>query len=92
MPCVRVAAAAAALPTLTRAVASAQIEDYSLVSFVPLNMHKEHSVELALSHIDHAMQFGEDAEPKELQESDLVGDSSGVFDMDPSAFDKEPTE
>ncbi len=46
----------------------AQIEDYSLVSFVPLNITDDDSVELVLAHIDNAMQFGEDAEPKELAE------------------------
>ncbi len=42
-----------------------QIEDYSLVSFVPLNIRKEESIQLALAHIDHALQYGEDMEPKE---------------------------
>ena len=49
-------------------VSAAQIEDYGLVSFVPMNILDEESVELVLAHIDHAMQFGEEAEPKEPEE------------------------
>ncbi len=41
-----------------------QIEDYSLVSFVPLDITKNESVARTLAHIDGAIQFGEDAEPK----------------------------
>jgi hypothetical protein len=47
---------------------SVQIEDYGLVSFVPMNILDEESVELVLAHIDNAMQFGEEAEPKEPEE------------------------
>lgn len=41
-----------------------QIEDYSLVSFVPLNIAKTSSVEIVLAHVDNALQYGEDMEPK----------------------------
>ena len=44
--------------------APSQIEDYSMVSFVPLNINKDKSVEVVLGHIDNALQFGEDAEPR----------------------------
>ncbi|KAI8384415.1 GPN-loop GTPase [Radiomyces spectabilis] len=40
------------------------IDDYSMVSFIPLNITDEDSVEYVLSSIDHAMQYGEDLEPK----------------------------
>ena len=36
-----------------------------MVSFVPMNINDEESVELVLSHVDNAIQFGEDEEPKE---------------------------
>ena len=32
------------------------IDEYSLVSFIPLNIQDEDSIQLVLSHIDHAMQ------------------------------------
>ncbi|KAI9021730.1 GPN-loop GTPase [Phycomyces nitens] len=41
------------------------IDDYSMVSFIPLNITDEESVEYVLSSVDHAMQYGEDLEPKE---------------------------
>ncbi|KAI9311000.1 GPN-loop GTPase [Dichotomocladium elegans] len=41
------------------------IDDYSMVSFIPLNITDEDSVEYVLSTIDNAMQYGEDLEPKE---------------------------
>jgi len=41
------------------------IEDYSMVSFLPLDVTSEDSIELVLSTIDHAIQYGEDLEPKE---------------------------
>ncbi|KAI8092994.1 GPN-loop GTPase [Halteromyces radiatus] len=41
------------------------IDDYSMVSFIPLNITDEDSIEYVLSSVDHAMQYGEDLEPKE---------------------------
>ncbi|RKO91944.1 GPN-loop GTPase, partial [Blyttiomyces helicus] len=41
------------------------IEEYNMVSFVPLNIYDEDSVNLVLSQIDNAIQYGEDLEPKE---------------------------
>mmetsp|Transcript_13361 Transcript_13361/g.22556 ORF Transcript_13361/g.22556 Transcript_13361/m.22556 type:complete len:286 (+) Transcript_13361:132-989(+) len=40
------------------------IDDFSMVSFIPLNITKEKSIQMVLSQIDYAIQFGEDAEPK----------------------------
>jgi hypothetical protein len=36
-----------------------------MVSFIPLNICDEDSVDYVLSHIDNALQFHEDQEPKE---------------------------
>lgn len=44
------------------------IDDFSMVSFMPLDSTDEDSVGTILSHIDNAMQFGEDEEPKEPKE------------------------
>ena len=41
------------------------IDEYSMVSFIPLNIKDEDSIALLLDHIDHAVQYGEDMEPKE---------------------------
>ena len=39
-----------------------QIDDYSLVSFVPLDLTKENSIAYMLQHVDGAIQYGEDAD------------------------------
>eukprot|EP01102_Stenamoeba_stenopodia_P004551 TRINITY_DN14852_c0_g1_i1.p1 TRINITY_DN14852_c0_g1~~TRINITY_DN14852_c0_g1_i1.p1 ORF type:complete len:270 (+),score=53.66 TRINITY_DN14852_c0_g1_i1:80-889(+) len=41
------------------------IEDYNMVSFVPLDVTDEDSISLVLAHIDNSIQYGEDLEPKE---------------------------
>lgn len=41
------------------------IDDYGLVSFLPMNKSDEDSVNDILIHIDNAIQYGEDFEPKE---------------------------
>ncbi|KAF0736738.1 hypothetical protein LEN26_000147 [Aphanomyces euteiches] len=49
---------------LSRAVCNV-INDYSMVAFVPMNITEEESIEVVLQHIDHAINYGEDVEPKE---------------------------
>ena len=44
------------------------LDDFDMVSFVPLDVSDEESVERLLLQVDHAIQFGEDAEPKEPQD------------------------
>ena len=41
-----------------------QLDDYNMVSFVPLDPTDEDAVAYALGIVDHAVQFGEDQEPK----------------------------
>ncbi|KAM3579786.1 hypothetical protein VKS41_007867 [Umbelopsis sp. WA50703] len=41
------------------------IDDYNMVSFIPLNIRDEDSINYVLSNIDNAIQYGEDVEPKE---------------------------
>lgn len=36
-----------------------------MVAFLPLNIKDEDSITAILSHVDNAIQFGEDQEPKE---------------------------
>jgi hypothetical protein len=43
-----------------------QIEDHPLVTFLPLDLTNPNSIENVLGHIDYAMQYGEDEEPKEV--------------------------
>jgi len=47
------------------------IDDYSQVSFLPLNINDEDSINLILSHADHCMQFGEDADVKIAADDEL---------------------
>lgn len=41
------------------------LEDYDMVSFLPLNVRKEESITDLLSYIDQAVQYGEQLEPRE---------------------------
>ena len=36
------------------------------MTFLPLDLTNPNSIQNVLSHIDHAMQYGEDEEPKEV--------------------------
>ncbi|KAI8620085.1 GPN-loop GTPase [Chytriomyces sp. MP71] len=58
------------------------IEEYNMVSFLPLNIHDEDSVALILSHIDNAIQYGEDVEPKEPKDMEGVEDDDDNFGYD----------
>ncbi|KAJ1927543.1 hypothetical protein IWQ60_001522 [Tieghemiomyces parasiticus] len=60
---------------LNRAIAQL-IDDYSVVSFLPLDITDEESIDYILSSIDTSIQYGEDLEPKEPKE--LEGDEGGV--------------
>lgn len=40
------------------------VDDYGLVQFLPMSNGDESSVELVLAHVDNAIQYGEDMEPK----------------------------
>ncbi|RSH81714.1 ATP binding protein [Apiotrichum porosum] len=46
------------------------IEDQNIVSFLPLDVTNEDSVNTVLSHIDNMMQYGEDEEPKVPKDMD----------------------
>ncbi|KAL0254147.1 hypothetical protein I308_101527 [Cryptococcus tetragattii IND107] len=54
---------------LNRAVVSL-IEDQNIVSFLPLDVTSEDSVNTVLSHVDNMMQYGEDEEPKVPKDMD----------------------
>ncbi|CAK9784076.1 GPN-loop GTPase 3-like protein [Cutaneotrichosporon oleaginosum] len=54
---------------LNRAVAGL-IEDQNIVSFLPLDVTDEDSVNTILSHVDNMMQYGEDEEPKVPKDMD----------------------
>jgi len=61
----------------------ALLEEYSMVSFLPIDLTKEESITMALSHIDNAIQYGEDIEPKE---------PADAVEFDGSAADEERKE
>lgn len=68
-----------AFARLNRSVASL-LEEFSLVSFVPLDITDEESLGEVLAHVDNAIQYGEDAEVKAR---DLeVGGGMGAADDD----------
>ncbi|CAG8702319.1 10659_t:CDS:2 [Rhizophagus irregularis] len=45
------------------------IDDYNMVSFLPLNITDEDSITTIMSHVDNALQFEEDQEPKEPKDT-----------------------
>lgn len=56
------------------------LETYNLVNFVPLDITSEQSFEEVMSHVDRAVQYGEDLEPREPAEE------AEKDDADMSAF------
>uniref|UniRef100_A0A6S8G3P6 GPN-loop GTPase 3 n=1 Tax=Aplanochytrium stocchinoi TaxID=215587 RepID=A0A6S8G3P6_9STRA len=50
------------------------IDDYTMVNFVALNIQDDESIELVLAHVDNAMQYGEDLEPKEPKYDEVDDD------------------
>jgi hypothetical protein len=44
------------------------VDDFNMVAFLPLNITDEDSITAILSHVDNAIQFGEDQEPKEPED------------------------
>ncbi len=53
-----------------------------MVCFVPLDITKPDSLEACLSHVDNAIQFGEDAEVKMPQDMDDEGDGGAAATVD----------
>ena len=47
------------------------LDDYSMVSFMPLNIRDEDSVDHVLSTVDHAIQYGEDLEVRGAEMDDM---------------------
>lgn len=54
---------------LTEAICSL-LDDYSMVSFIPLNIRDEESLDLVLANIDHTIQYGEDLEVRGAENDD----------------------
>jgi len=54
------------------------LEDYSMVSFLPIDITDEDSIAVVLSHIDNAIQYGEDVEPKEPVEASELNEEDGA--------------
>ena len=53
------------------------LDDYDMVSFLPLDITDEDSVANVMQQVDNAIQFGEDAEPKEVEGGDGEGWDGG---------------
>ena len=69
------------LHKLTEAVSSV-VDDFMLVSFVCMDPTDEDTLDEVLAHCDHCVQYGEDAEPKDPDEMNMVGMSGGYGDND----------
>ena len=50
------------------------LDDYTMVSYVPLNIQDEDSIDHCLSLVDATIQYGEDTEVRGMDEGDGVGD------------------
>ena len=57
---------------LTESICSL-LDDYSMVSFIPLNITDEESIDNVLAHIDHTIQYGEDLEVRGTDEACFDG-------------------
>ena len=64
------------LRRLTRAIGSV-VDDYMLVSFTMMDQSDESSIDRVLMHVDHCMQYGEDLEPKDVQDSEAYMEGEG---------------
>lgn len=58
------------LRNLTGAIASV-LDDYMMIGFVMLDIKDEDSLATVMAHTDHAVQYGEDAEPREPTDLEL---------------------
>lgn len=56
---------------LTEAICSL-LDDYSMVSFIPLNITDEESIDHVLAHVDHTIQYGEDLEVRGADDDDFA--------------------
>ncbi len=54
---------------LTEAICSL-LDDYSMVSFIPLNIKDDESIDHVLAHVDHTIQYGEDLEVRGADDAD----------------------
>ncbi|KAI8897272.1 GPN-loop GTPase [Globomyces pollinis-pini] len=50
------------------------IDEFNMVNLIPLNIKDEDSIAYILSHVDNAIQYGEDLEPKEVVDDDIEED------------------
>ena len=55
--------------SLTNAICQL-LEDYNMVSFIPLDIQKEDSIEHVLATVDHVIQYGEDLDVREPMNND----------------------
>jgi GTPase SAR1 family protein len=75
----------AEMPSRYRALSerlASLLDDFGMVGFFPLDITDEESVELLLMQIDHAIQYGEEAEPKEPRDEDEGPSGAGGDDGD----------
>ena len=78
----RLAASTAPRFRALNAAVAQLLDEFSLVSFLQLDISDEDSIGEVLAHIDMATQFGEDAEVRIPRERDLDDDGGGGGGMD----------
>lgn len=54
-----------------------QLDDYSMVGFVPLDVRDEERINDLLLQVDMAMQYGEDLEPGDMRDEEADGEEEG---------------
>ena len=52
------------------------LDDYDMVTFLPLDITDEDSIAAVMQQVDNAIQFGEDAEPKDTDAAEAGGDDA----------------
>lgn len=65
------------------------IEEFNMVSFMPLNVRNESSLAAILSHIDNATQYAENLEPKDPYENENDNDNENDDFDDNDNFDND---
>ncbi|CAB9516876.1 loop GTPase 3 [Seminavis robusta] len=65
------------------------LDDYTMVSFVPLNVNDEESIDHVLITVDHAVQYGEDNEVRGAEaDDDMLGVNPNDDDFDGGGDDE----
>ena len=48
------------------------LDEYSMVSFIPMNINDEENIDHVLMHVDHTVQYGEDQKVRGAEQYDMA--------------------